>query len=159
MLRDHGQSEKYIHEVEGFNGRCDALQAALLRIKLKYLEKWNKLRRKNAELYLRSLKDIKEINLPTSYEDSLHVHHLFVIQMNNRDSVIKKLHENGIGSGLHYPIPLNLQKAYSYLGFKRGSFPIAEKAAERILSLPMYPSLKKTQIEYTCETLAKIIKK
>lgn len=159
MLRDHGQSEKYIHDIEGYNGRCDALQAALLRVKLKHLEKWNELRRKNAELYLRSLKDIKEINVPASYKDSLHVYHLFVIQIDNRDSVIKKLYENGIGSGLHYPIPLNLQKAYTYLGFKQGSFPIAEKAAERILSLPMYPSLNKTQIEYTCEILTKVIKK
>ena len=157
MLRDHGQSEKYIHEIEGFNGRCDALQGALLRIKLKYLEKWNELRRESAEFYSNLLMDLKEIHLPTFYADSVHVHHLFVIQLDNRDQVMKKLEENGIGSGLHYPVALNLQKAYSHLGFERGSFPIAEKAADRVLSLPMYPGLKKAQIEYTCESLAKII--
>ena len=158
MLRDHCQSQKYTHEVEGFNGRCDALQGALLRIKLKYLEKWNQLRRESAVFYLKLLKDLKEISLPVTYEDSLHVHHLFVVQLDNRDLVLKKLEEKGIGSGLHYPITLNLQKAYSYLGFGRGSFPIAEKAAEKILSLPMYPGLEKSQIEYTCESLAKIIR-
>ena len=158
MFQDHGQTKKYIHEVEGSNGRCDALQGALLQIKLKHLEKWNKLRRENAQIYLNLLKDFKEIKLPKVYEDSLHVYHLFVIQINNRFQTMEKLKESSVSTGLHYPIPLNLQKAYSYLGLKEGSFPIAEKSTERILSLPMYPGLKKSQIEYTCETLSKIIK-
>jgi dTDP-4-amino-4,6-dideoxygalactose transaminase len=158
MLQDHGQTKKYIHEVEGFNGRCDALQGALLRIKLKYLEKWNNMRRESAKIYLNLLKDLTEIKLPSVYNDSRHVYHLFVIQTDNRETVMKTLQENGISSGLHYPIPLNLQSAYSYLGLPKGSFPIAEKSAERILSLPMYPGLKKTQIEYVCEILRKIIK-
>jgi len=158
IFRDHGQSKKYIHDKEGFNGRCDALQGSLLRVKLKYLNKWNNLRRESAELYLNLLKDLKKIKIPTCYEDSLHVYHLFVIQLNNRDQVMKKMGGKGVRCGLHYPIPLHLQKAYSHLGFGRRSFPISENSSERVLSLPIYPDITKNQVEYVCASLASIIK-
>ena len=158
MLRDHGQSRKYHHEMEGYNGRCDALQAAALRVKLKHLPAWNEARRNNAKIYLDLLKEVDGVILPKTNKHCLHVYHLFVIQVDNRDDVVEALKQMGISTGLHYPIPLHLQKAYEHMGLEVGSFPVAEACAKSLLSLPMYPELSEEQIVYVCDCLGKILK-
>lgn len=158
IIRDHGQAKKYFHDIEGYNGRCDALQAAALRVKLHHLSAWNEARRKNAALYRFLLKDTPGIEIVGELPGSTPVYHLFVVQLDNRDEVANQLKEHGIATGLHYPVPLHLQKAYSGMKLKRGSFPVTEQAAERILSLPMYPELNAEQIEYVCSCLKEAVK-
>ena len=158
ILRDHGQASKYYHDMEGYNGRCDALQAATLRVKLKYLAAWNEARRKNAECYLELLKDVDEIMLPIIADGCLPVYHLFVIQVNNRDAVAQALKQRGIATGLHYPIPLHVQRAYEHKELPVGSFPAAEACAKRVLSLPMFPELREEQISYVCDCLKRFLK-
>ena len=158
MLRDHGQSRKYHHEMEGYNGRCDALQAAALRIKLKRLPAWNEARRKNAQCYFEFLQDTDGIDLPVIHQNCLPVFHLFVIQVKDRDIIQKALGKMGISAGLHYPIPLHLQKAYEHMGLPIGSFPVAEACAKRLLSLPMFPELTEEQIRMVSNSLKKIVK-
>ncbi|OQX89070.1 erythromycin biosynthesis sensory transduction protein eryC1 [candidate division KSB1 bacterium 4484_87] len=157
MYRDHGQSQKYYHDFEGFNGRMHAIQAGILKLKLKYLPEWIENRRQNAALYGQLLKDIEGVIFPQEPEWSKGVYHLYVIKVKNRDDVQKKLAEKGISTGLHYPIPLHLQNAYKHLGYKKGDFPVTEKHAEQLLSLPMFPELTKEEIEYVVSTLKKII--
>jgi len=147
MLRDHGQMKKYEHLVEGYNSRLDEIQAAILRVKLKRLDEQNKLRRKNAWIYNELLKDVDEVVTPFEAEYGKHVYHLYVIRTEKRDELQEYLKSNGIGTGLHYPIPLHLQKAYEYLGYKEGDFPVAEECAKQILSLPMFPELTPKEIE------------
>lgn len=147
MLRDHGQMKKYEHLVEGYNSRLDEIQAAILRVKLKRLDEQNKLRRKNAWIYNELLKDVDEVITPFEAEYGKHVYHLYVIRTEKRDELQEYLKSNGIFTGLHYPIPLHLQKAYEYLGYKEGDFPVAEKYAKQILSLPMFPELTPKEIE------------
>lgn len=156
MLRDHGQSQKYYHDLEGYNGRCDAVQAAALQIKLKRLPDWNERRRRNADLYLRRLKNMREIVLPSTTPGCLPVYHLFVILLENRDNIAAKLKQKGIHTGIHYPLPLHLQKAYGYLKIPRGSFPVAEYCAARLLSLPLYPELTVEQIECVSGSLQEV---
>jgi dTDP-4-amino-4,6-dideoxygalactose transaminase len=158
MLRDHGQKEKYIHEFEGYNGRCDALQAAALRVKLRHLPRWNTYRREHAQRYIERLSHLKDVVLPKTLEKCLPAFHLFVIHVDQRDAVAKKLGRKNISTGLHYPLPLHLQTAYSYLKMNPGAFPIAEACAQRILSLPMYPELTEDQINFVCETLEEALK-
>ena len=153
MLRDHGQSQKYYHDINGYNGRCDALQAAALNVKLKYLPEWNESRRKSAQRYIQQLQDLKPIILPYVGTDCLPVYHLFVIQVPNRDGIINELNAKGIGTGIHYPVPLHLQKAYMYLQKPKGSFPESEKLANHVLSLPMFPNMTYEQIDYVCNQL------
>jgi dTDP-4-amino-4,6-dideoxygalactose transaminase len=145
-LREHGQSRKYIHETEGYNGRMDAIQAAFLRIKLRHLSEWNAARRRVAELYRKALVDVPEIRLPVERPGALHVYHLFVIRAERRDALQQHLASRGIGTGLHYPVPLHLQAAYAGLGLGAGWFPVTEAAARDILSLPMFPELTADQI-------------
>ncbi len=147
MLRDHGQIKKYEHLVEGHNSRLDEIQAAILRVKLKRLDEWNKLRRKNASIYNELLEDMDEVVMPLEAEDAKHVYHLYVIRTERRDELQQWLKSKGIGTGLHYPIPLHLQRAYEYLGYKEGDFPVAEECAKQILSLPMFPELTREEIE------------
>lgn len=153
MLRDHGQARKYYHEFEGYNGRLDAIQAGILRIKLKHLSEWNERRRQNAYQYNQSLKGMDHIMTPYEPKWSKAIYHLYIIRTGRRDDLQKFLSENGISTGLHYPIPLHLQKAYASNGFKRGDFPHAEKVASEILSLPMFPNLTVEQIEYVAEKI------
>ena len=155
MLRDHGQIKKYEHEIEGYNGRLDSIQAAVLRIKLKYLEKWNTLRRKHAELYGKLLKDAKGIILPYEPEWSRAVYHLYVIRVKGRNGIQQKLLNSQIHTGLHYPIPLHLQKAYVHLGYHNNSFPVAEEYSREILSLPMFPDLTRAEIEFITTSIKK----
>jgi dTDP-4-amino-4,6-dideoxygalactose transaminase len=146
MLRDHGQAKKYYHDIEGYNGRLDSMQAGMLRIKLRHLAKWNELRRRNASQYGELMQSMSgKIGMPSEPEYSKGVFHLYVIRTAQRDQMRAHLEANGIGTGIHYPIPLHLQKAYRNLGYKEGDFPVTEKAALEILSLPMYPQLELEQ--------------
>ncbi len=141
MLRNHGREKKYEHEMEGVNSRLDELQAAVLRVKLRHLDEWNKARRERADIYNRLLQDINGLVLPFEVSGAESVYHLYVVRAQNRDKLQAVLKEQGIASGVHYPIPLHLQPAYQWLGLGKGDFPEAEKSADEILSLPMYPEL------------------
>jgi dTDP-4-amino-4,6-dideoxygalactose transaminase len=145
-LRDHGSSKKYYHDYIGHNYRLEGIQGAILNVKLKHLEGWTATRRKNAELYRKYLKDIPEVILPEEMNDGKHVYHLFVVRVPRREELIQFLQEKGIYTGIHYPIPCHLQKAYSFLNYQVGSFPVAEKFASEILSLPMSEQLKEEEI-------------
>jgi dTDP-4-amino-4,6-dideoxygalactose transaminase len=146
MIRDHGQAKKYYHDVEGYNGRLDAIQAGILRVKLRHLAAGNERRRECAARY-RALLGVaaESIQLPFEPSWSKVVYHLYVIQVEMREQLMKRLDEAGIGTGIHYPIPLHLQNAYKHLGYHRGDFAVTEKAASRILSLPMFPGLTSAQ--------------
>jgi dTDP-4-amino-4,6-dideoxygalactose transaminase len=142
MLRDHGQAQKYYHDMEGYNGRLDAIQAGILRIKLRYLVEWNEERRTSASRYQKLFDSADEgVILPFEPACAKAVYHLYVIRVQGRDQLQRHLAEASIGTGIHYPIPLHLQKAYKGLYYKEGDFPVAEKVAREILSLPMYPGL------------------
>jgi len=157
MIRDHGQRKKYFHDIEGYNGRLDAIQAGVLRIKLKRLEDWNKLRRKNAAYYNELLSEIPSVILLTEAEFAESVYHLYVILVDDRDGLQNFLYSKDIATGLHYPLPLHLQKAYEHLGYKKGVFPVTEHIADRLLSLPMFPELKPEQIEYVVQSIKEYI--
>jgi dTDP-4-amino-4,6-dideoxygalactose transaminase len=152
-LRDHGQSSKYFHDTEGYNGRLDAIQAGILRVKLRHLSQWNEDRRSAASLYREALAGISGIELPTEASYSRHVYHLFVIRAERRDALREHLSQQGIGTGLHYPLPLHLQRAYADRGFQRGDLPVTESAADEIVSVPMYPELTEAQIERVADAI------
>jgi dTDP-4-amino-4,6-dideoxygalactose transaminase len=141
ILRDHGQSKKYFHDIEGYNGRLDAIQAGFLRVKLRHLSTWNEERRERAHAYRDLFAREGGVVLPHAPRWSRSVYHLYVVRIADRDRVQGQLADAGIGTGIHYPIPLHLAKAYEGLGFRRGDFPVAEQAASEILSLPMFPGL------------------
>jgi dTDP-4-amino-4,6-dideoxygalactose transaminase len=146
MLRDHGQSKKYFHDMSGYNGRLDAIQAGFLRVKLRHLAIWNKQRREKARAYRELFAGaIGGIVLPHVPRWSLPVHHLYVVRVKERERVQQRLSAAGIGTGIHYPVPLHLAKAYETLSFRPGDFPITEQAASEILSLPMFPGLTLSQ--------------
>jgi dTDP-4-amino-4,6-dideoxygalactose transaminase len=145
MLRDHGQERKYYHAIEGYNGRLDAIQAGILHAKLLHLASWNERRRELATEYNRLLADNESVVTPYEPSWSRAVYHLYVIRNSSRDQLIDHLKHAGIGTGIHYPVPLHLQKAYESMNYKRGDFPIAEQAALEIVSLPMYPQLTAAQ--------------
>lgn len=145
MLRDHGQSRKYYHDAEGYNARLDSIQAAILACKLPHLPTWNAKRREAAERYQKLLSVAAEVIVPCEPPWAESVYHLYVVRVPDRDSVRAHLTSAGIGTGIHYPIPLHLQNAYSRLGYKSGDFPVAEELASDILSLPMFPTLRLEQ--------------
>lgn len=154
MLRDHGQARKYFHDLEGYNGRLDAIQAGFLKTKLPHLVEWNTKRQANAARYNDSLcAQADVIRLPYEPSWSRAVYHLYVVLVEGRDELQRQLAAAGIGTGIHYPIPLHLQKAYRSLGYKAGAFPVAEAAATNILSLPMYPNLTAEQQDRVAEQL------
>ncbi len=140
MWRDHGSSKKYVHEFPGLNMRMDGVQGGVLAVKLKHLDRWNDQRREAAAHYAVALRGA-DITLPAEMPYGRHVYHLYVIQSGDRDGLRQRLQDAGIESGLHYPIPLHLQEAYASLGYARGDFPVTERVAGRILSLPMYPGI------------------
>jgi dTDP-4-amino-4,6-dideoxygalactose transaminase len=156
MLRNHGRREKYEHLVEGFGNRLDALQAAILRAKLPHLESWNN-RRRELAAQLTTLIAGTEAITPFVPEWAEPVWHLYVVRVKDRDRVLAQLKQVGIASGVHYPISLHLQPAYQHLGYCRGSFPHAEMAMDKVLSVPMYPELSEVQIRYITDALAKYI--
>ncbi|MDR0306533.1 MAG: DegT/DnrJ/EryC1/StrS family aminotransferase [Chitinispirillales bacterium] len=144
-LRDHGQISKYIHDIEGYNGRLDALQAGILLVKLSHLTKWNEMRRQCAKRYNTLLEKVSGVGLPHEPIWARSVYHLYVIHVDDRNALQKFLDDKGIGTGLHYPVPLHLQKAYSSHGYKEGSFPVSERLCSHLLSLPMFPGLNEQQ--------------
>jgi dTDP-4-amino-4,6-dideoxygalactose transaminase len=145
MLRDHGQAKKYQHALIGWNARMDGIQGAALRVKLKLLDRGNQARRAHAQFYDQHLADVEEVILPIEAEYARHVYHLYVVRVQDRDRVLQTMANRGIACGIHYPIPVHLQDAYRFLGYRKGSFPVAERCAEEFLSLPMYPELTTTQ--------------
>lgn len=153
MLRDHGSSQKYIHDFIGFNMRMEGLQGAVLGVKLRYLDKWNEKRRQNAARYFELLKDVKQIKMPVILENNQSNFHLFVIRTKKRDELKKFLKDGGVATGIHYPAPIHLQKAYSTFEWEKGDFPTAEKMADEILSLPMFPELKDEQILHVADKI------
>lgn len=155
MMADHGRTEKYSHDYVGYGKRMDTIQAAVLRAKLRHLEEWTKARREKAEAYTEMLSGLVET--PYEPEWARSVYHQYVVRVPERDRVLSQLKEAGIGAGIHYPIPLHLQPAYAYLGYKKGDFPETEKAAEEILSLPIYPEITRGQQEYVVDQLKKAL--
>jgi dTDP-4-amino-4,6-dideoxygalactose transaminase len=145
VLRDHGQVKKYFHDVEGYNGRLDAIQAGILQAKLAHLAKWNALRRDRAAEYNQLLAENDAISLPCEPSWSNAVYHLYVIRTSDREGLMSHLKGTGIGTGIHYPIPLHLQNAYTSLNYSSGDFPAAERASTEIVSLPMFPQLTSEQ--------------
>ena len=146
MIRDHGQAKKYYHDVEGYNGRLDAMQAGFLDIKLKHLARWNEQRRERATEYGRLFKSAgNPVGTPCEPSWSRAVYHLYVVRTDDREGLMAYLKDRGIGTGIHYPIPLHLQKAYHALNYKQGDFPVTERAAAAIVSLPMFPNLTESQ--------------
>lgn len=159
LLADHGRESKHIHTIIGYNQRMDGLQGGILLAKLKHLQRWTEQRRSNAHHYSSLLHDVEELQLPFSHELSKHVYHLYVVQVPNRDTVLSYLQEHGVAASIHYPIPLHLQPALKYLGYREGDFPVAEHAARHIVSLPMYPELTTEQIGHICSLLVTAVKK
>lgn len=153
LLRDYGQKKKYHHSLKGYNSRLDALQAAILNVKLRYLDEWNDKRLKNAMYYSKLLKDLRSVKIPKLMEDVRHVFHLYVIKHKKRDELIEYLKSKDVFAGIHYPIPIHLQEAYKYLEYKEGDFPMTEEYAREILSLPMFAELREEQIEYIVELI------
>lgn len=159
MIRQHGETKRYHHSVIGHNYRMEAIQGAVLSAKLKFLEEWTEKRRENACLYDELLKGIESVQAPSEMDAAPCVYHLYVIRTDDRDGLREYLQQNGIATGLHYPVPLHLQDAYNELGYEKGDFPAAEKAAKRILSLPMYPELTEAQIRYVCDKIKEYVTK
>jgi len=153
MFRDHGQAKKYYHSSIGWNARMDGFQGAVLWVKLKYLNAWNQARREKAKLYNKLLAPITELTLPIEADYARHVYHIYAIRTKRRNELISFLQTKNITCGIHYPIPLHLQKAYRFLGYSKGSFPVTEKCAEEILSLPIYPELTEEQIKFVVEQI------
>lgn len=157
VLRDHGQVRKYYHSMVGWNCRMDGIQAAVLRVKLRHLERWTELRQSHAAQYARGFNGTDELVAPAQAAWVRHVYHIYAIRVKNRDRVMRLLAEQGVGSGVHYPIPVHLQEAYRGLGYRRGSFPIAERCATEFVSLPMFPELTPAQIERVIEAVKEAI--
>lgn len=156
MLRDQGQSEKYHHELIGYNHRLDNIQAAILEAKLELLDKSNASRRRTAACYNQLLSGSGVI-IPHAASFAEPVYHLYVIRTNNRDEMRAYLWEHGIATGIHYPIPIHLQPAYRDLGYKEGDLPVTEQYANQVLSLPMYPELSADMVEYVAGTVIEFI--
>jgi dTDP-4-amino-4,6-dideoxygalactose transaminase len=151
ILRDHGQVRKYFHNKVGWNCRMDGIQGAVLRTKLRYLEAGNQRRRAHAAHYDAALGEVDGVVTPLNASYASHVYHVYAIRVNQRDQVMKCLADQGIVTGVHYPVPIHLQEAYRSLGYKRGAFPIAERCAAEFVSLPMYPELTEVQLEIVIE--------
>ena len=151
MRRDHGQTGPYIHETEGFNARMDSIQAAVLLVKLRHLDAWNATRRKHGRHYDRLLRDIEQVVTPPIMEYAEPVYALYTIRARERDRLQAYLRQRRIGTGVYYPIPLHLQPAYQYLGYKEHDFPVAEAAAREVLSLPMYAELREDEVNRVVE--------
>lgn len=155
FLRDHGQPQKYSHRMIGWNARMDGIQGAVLTVKLNHLDQWNALRRQNAVLYKHTLNTADGILLPEETDNRKHVYHLFPVRLRYRDELLSDLKAKDIHCAIHYPLPIHLQDAYKHLGLKAGAFPVTEKAAAEVLSLPMFPELTEPMIEQVCNEIKK----
>jgi dTDP-4-amino-4,6-dideoxygalactose transaminase len=153
LVRNWGSVRKYHHDVFGINSRLDTMQAAILRVKLKHLARWNEQRREKALYYDEKLHGVKKVILPGVRLGCEHVFHLYVIRVAERDRVLAQLNQNGVGAGIHYPIPTHLSPAFKDLGFGKGTFPVTEKLAGEILSLPLYPELTRDQMDVVISAL------
>jgi dTDP-4-amino-4,6-dideoxygalactose transaminase len=156
-LRNYGQTQKYHHVQRGYNRRLDTLQAALLRVKLRYLDDWNAARRRHAALYHQLLESAPVV-LPEVADGAEPVYHLYVVRTHRRDALQTHLQAHGIAVGIHYPIPIHLQPAYNDLGYQKGDFPITEQAADQILSLPIYPELTPDAIAHIAATISAFLR-
>ncbi len=150
MLRDHGSDRKYVHDLLGYNARMDGFQGAVLKVKLAHLDKWNEERNRVARLYNELLANVP-VKLPRFYDDIKQVFHLYVIETDRRDDLQKHLANHGVPSLIHYPIPIHRQKAFEFLDYRKSDFPITEKLADEILSLPIYPEMTDRQVSYVAE--------
>ncbi len=157
-IANHGMKEKYQYERIGINSRLDSLQAAILEVKLKYLDRHINARQKVADFYDSRLSDVKEIQLPERVNYSTHTFHQYTIKTDKRDNLQKFLKEKGIPSMVYYPKPIHLQDAYNYLGYEKGDFPVSEKLTETVLSLPMHTELNEEQLEYITDTIREFFK-
>jgi dTDP-4-amino-4,6-dideoxygalactose transaminase len=156
-LREHGQSRKYYHSMVGWNARMDGIQAAVLTIKLRHLAQSNSLRRQHAALYNELLQGVEEVILPTEARDNRHVYHIYALRVQERDELMKALGEAGIGTGIHYPVPVHLQEAYRDLGYREGDLPIAERVSTELISLPMFPELSDAQIRTVVDRVKRYV--
>jgi len=156
MLRDWGQAERYRHVLPGYNYRMDAIQGAVLAVKLRYLERWTEARRDAAATYQALLADLP-VGRPAACDRNSHVWHVYAVRVRERDRLRAQLAEAGISTGIHYPSPVHLQPAYAGLGYRRGDFPLAEQLAEQTLSLPMFPELTRAQIERVSAALSTLL--
>ncbi len=154
MLRDHGQAKKYYHDIIGYNGRLDSIQAGFLDVKLKQLPRWTELRRAAAARYNALLKSVPGVVTPFEPSGSKPVYHLYVVRVRNRDQVQSQLTKAGIGTGIHYPVPIHLQEAYRDLGYQKGDLPVTERLASEVLSLPMFPNLTAEDQQRVVQELA-----
>ncbi len=157
LLRVHGASQKYYHEFIGYNSRLDEIQAALLRVKFKMIDEWNKKRKEIAEIYTKELKEY--VIVPHIKKDRNHVFHQYTIRTEKRDELRNYLFKKGIETAVHYPLPLHLQPAYSYLGYKKGDFKVTEKISKQVLSLPIYPEITQEKVYYVIESIKSFFKR
>jgi dTDP-4-amino-4,6-dideoxygalactose transaminase len=158
LLRNHGSSVRYHHSVLGMNSRLDELQAAILNIKLRYLEQWNIRRRALALEYNKRLSVFPEVIIPVERPHVSHVYHLYVVRVPNRDEMLEWLNKHGVGAAVHYPVPIHLQEATRYLGHRTGDFPLTERVTGEILSLPIYPELGIDEVNYICQTIGDFLR-
>jgi dTDP-4-amino-4,6-dideoxygalactose transaminase len=156
-LANHGRTTWTRHELEGINSRLDALQAAILRVKLRHLDEWNEKRRRLTSLYLEKLKEIPEARTVETVEGAESVFHLFIVRLENREKVMGKLQEREIGCAVYYPAPVHLQPAYAVLGYREGSFPITEQATREVLAVPLHPEMEEDQVEEVVSALKESI--
>lgn len=152
-MRGHGESRRYHHQYVGHNYRMENFQGAALSTKLKYLPEWTRQRHEHAALYSELLQGVAGIQPPVVKDFQSHAFHLYVIRARERDALQAHLDSKGVATGLHYPVPLHLQEVCAGLGYKEGDFPVAEQAAQEILSLPMFPELSREQVEYVCRCI------
>jgi dTDP-4-amino-4,6-dideoxygalactose transaminase len=157
-LRNYGSEVKYHHPELGFNSRLDALQAVVLRVKLRHLARWNAQRREAAKRYMRLLDDHRDVMLPRTRSGNEHIWHIFAVRVPRRDAVLRALNAAGIGAGVHYPVPIHLQGAFKHLGHRAGDFPVAEQAANEMISLPLYPEITERQQEQVVEHLTRALR-
>jgi len=159
LLRQHGAHPKYFHSLVGVNSRLDALQAAVLLVKLKYLDQWNQARQEKASYYNDRLASLQGVTVPFVDSKCVHIYHQYVIRAANRDALFEYLKEKGIGVALYYPLPLHLQECFAYLGKGRGDLPESERAAKEVMALPIFPELTEEEMDIICGEIASFLKK
>jgi dTDP-4-amino-4,6-dideoxygalactose transaminase len=157
ILRDHGQPKKYYHNLIGWNARMDGIQGAILSTKLKHIDTWNAARIQVAEKYHKHLSKVSALTCPTQSSSTKHVYHIYAVCVPDRESFMAALSEKKITTAIHYPVPIHLQEAYDYLKIPKGSYPVAEKSSQEVVSLPIYPELTPTQIDYVTQTIKQIL--